>query len=165
MPRMPCSRVMTRYGQRSRSPSMHDFRDRDAKPPAKLRQRTPLRDELMAQQRRKNLQHQPRVERDDEIGAGREQMRIPVRQPMSRARCRAPPAGIATASARQAWKASIFFTLGSECMIGDRFRKPVVSREVRAPLTGPGWRARTGAAAGCRARPRNPSRLARISCR
>src|SRR6266403_3788638 len=34
-----------------------------------------------------------------------------------------------------------------------------------AAATGPGWPARTGAAAGCRARLRNQAPLARISCR
>ena len=61
---------------------MHDFRDRDAHAAAKLRKRGALRDELRAQYRRKNLQHQA-VEADDKIGAGQERMGIGVRQPVA----------------------------------------------------------------------------------
>src|SRR6266851_9139781 len=58
----------------------HDFRNRDAEPSAKLRQRNALGHELAAQEWWENLQDQPVVEPDDEIGPGRKQMRIRMRQ-------------------------------------------------------------------------------------
>ena len=61
----------------------HDFRNRDIEPPAQLRQRGALRHELVAQEWRKDLQDQPVVEPDHEIGPGREHMRIRMRQSMA----------------------------------------------------------------------------------
>jgi hypothetical protein len=69
---------------RSRPPvalaRQYDFRNRHAEMAAKLRQRQALGHELAAQQWRENLQDQPVVEPDDEIGAGRENLRIRMRQ-------------------------------------------------------------------------------------
>ena len=61
----------------------HDFRDRYADAAVQLQQRRALRGELMAQQRRKDLQHKGVIEGDDEIGPGREPLRIGMRQSMT----------------------------------------------------------------------------------
>src|SRR5882672_4327592 len=53
----------------------HDFRNRNAEPSAKQRQRNTLGHELAAQEWRKDLQDPPVIEPDDEIGPGREKSR------------------------------------------------------------------------------------------
>ncbi len=53
----------------------HDFRNWNAQPPAQLRERPALRDELTAKHRWKYLQDQLIAETDDKIGAGGENMR------------------------------------------------------------------------------------------
>jgi hypothetical protein len=49
--------------------------NRDTQPALQLRQRSPLRDELVAMDRRKDLQDRFIAETDDEVGTGREDMR------------------------------------------------------------------------------------------
>ena len=134
VPRMPCSRVMTRYGHWSRSPSSTISGIGTPSRPRKLRQRGPLRDELLAQQRRKNLQHQPPSRATTRLVPVGEHVRRRHAAGHGCARYRAPPAAIVTRRCARRWKAAIVLTIGSECMMGNGFRKSVRSREVWTSL-------------------------------
>jgi hypothetical protein len=59
------------------------LRDRNAQPAVKSRKRGAFLFKLMAKHRRKNLEDEPLIERDDKIRPHREHMRIGTRQGMA----------------------------------------------------------------------------------
>ena len=134
-----------------------DFGNRHRQPSAKLRQRRALRDELPAQQRRKNLQDQAVVEPDHEDWCRWQRHAARARQAVAARdveRCRqaarrVEPPGVKALVVRED---------------GELHRYRSIRDGAPAHLSGPDWRARTGAAGGCRVRPRHRARPAPISC-
>ena len=188
-PNTPDSRVMTRYGHPSRSPSTTVSGIATRSLSTKLRERASFRGELAAKKWREDLQDEFFVERNDEVGAGGENVRRRAckavaagdierdRQPLRR--IGAPDAeSLIVCECRQRCGHGEPIDMHSVALSVISERSEAIHASARGQMncfaslamtgvdtTDPDWPARTGAAGGCRARRRRRGLPARAACR